>query len=214
MKAAIKKVSIKKLTLTTELLVELRHMRDVNHENLIRFIGLCPEENKVHILNEYCPRGCLRDLLQNEEITIDWPFRFCIIADIIEGMSFLHSSQLSFHGHLKSTNCVIDGRFVVKITDFGLREISKQIRQEGDMKDDFESSLWTAPEHLRESTGQEGSQKGDVYSFAIILQEIITRVGPFESFKYPSRHRQMALTCEGKVHSSIRKIVEVILFQI
>ena len=44
----------------------------------------------------------------------------------------------------------------------------------------FEDLLWTAPEHLR-STEEKGSQKGDVYSFAIILQEIILRTGPYGS---------------------------------
>lgn len=193
MKVAIKRVNIKKLTVTTGMLVEMRHMRDINHENLIRFIGLCTEENKILILSEYSSRGCLRDLLQNDEITIDWPFRFSLIADIIEGMSFLHSSPISYHGHLKSTNCVIDGRFVVKITDFGMREINKEANQNLSSSADFDIStlFWTAPEHLREDANNKsnGSSKGDVYSFAIILQEIITRSAPFESFKHATRHR-------------------------
>ena len=48
----------------------------------------------------------------------------------------------------------------------------------------LESLLWTAPEHLRQRKPElHGSQKGDVYSFAIVLQEIITRSGPFETVK-------------------------------
>lgn len=38
----------------------------------------------------------------------------------LQGMSYLHSSDIRSHGNLKSTNCVVDGRFVLKITDFGL----------------------------------------------------------------------------------------------
>lgn len=48
----------------------------------------------------------------------------------------------------------------------------------------LESLLWTAPEHLRQRKPEmHGSQKGDVYSFSIVLQEIITRSGPFETVK-------------------------------
>lgn len=44
-----------------------------------------------------------------------------MLTDIVEGMLFLHGSLLDYHGHLKSTNCVVDGRFMVKITDYGIR---------------------------------------------------------------------------------------------
>ncbi|XP_018617463.2 heat-stable enterotoxin receptor-like isoform X3 [Scleropages formosus] len=82
-----------------------------------------------------------------------------------KGMSYLHSSNIEVHGRLKSTNCVVDNRMVVKITDFGCNTILNPGKD-----------LWTAPEHLR----KEGiSQKGDVYSFAIIAQEIVLRKCPF-----------------------------------
>lgn len=225
MRVAVKKLELSKVGLTTTLLVEMRHMRDINHENLIRFIGLCPEEGNVAVLCEYSPRGCLRDLLQNDEITIDWPFRYCIMADIIEAMAYLHSTPVSCHGHLKSTNCVIDGRFVVKVTDFGLHELARQAeRASGLIYVGIEAKtlLWTAPEILRgegeSASGNApglvlngavnaspgnvmmsmclGTQKGDVYSFAIILQEIITRSAPFDDLNKHSR-RKSQLTYEG-----------------
>lgn len=155
------------------------------------------------MLCEYSPRGCLKDLLQNEELLIDWPFRFCIISDITEGMCFLHSSPIAFHGHLKSTNCVIDARFVVKITDFGLPELSRQGAASSLTATvvDAKALLWTAPEHLREQMSEtgssNGSQKGDSYSFAIILQEIINRSAPFDSLSKHSRSRKSQLTYEG-----------------
>ena len=45
----------------------------------------------------------------------------CYIA--IQGMAFIHGSELRVHGNLKSSNCVVDGRFVLKITDFGLQSL-------------------------------------------------------------------------------------------
>ncbi|RWS28371.1 atrial natriuretic peptide receptor 1-like protein, partial [Leptotrombidium deliense] len=198
MQVAVKRLRISKLIVNTELLVEMHQMRDINHENLIRFIGVCPEENRTTLLCEYSSRGCLADLLQNDEITIDWPFRFSIIADIIEGMCFLHSSPIAFHGRLKSTNCVIDGRFVVKIANFGLRELRRQSRLEAGILLCLDATclLWTAPEHLRGDPQSIGSQKGDVYSFAVILQEIILRSSPFETLTKYTKYRT-PLTYEG-----------------
>ncbi|UYV69615.1 NPR2 [Cordylochernes scorpioides] len=164
-----------RFAVTRHLLIELRQIRDLTHENLARVVGLCPDPPNVAVLTEYSPRGSLKDLLENPNIKLDWPFRFSLIGDIVEGMVAIHRSAVTFHGRLKSTNCVIDGRFVVKLTDFGLRSLSRD-----DLTVSGSSLLWTAPEHLRSAHPLEGSQKGDVYSFGIILQEIVTRSGPFD----------------------------------
>jgi guanylate cyclase 2F len=102
-------------------------------------------------------------------------------------MRYLHHSPIKFHGNLKSRNCVVDSRWVLKITDFGLPYVflsQKMIRTNLEAKD----LLWTAPEHLKENQKQKkkdksvyqfGSQLGDIYSFGIIMQEVIIRGAPF-----------------------------------
>ncbi|XP_059145304.1 atrial natriuretic peptide receptor 2-like [Physella acuta] len=108
-------------------------------------------------------------------------FRYSIMQDIVRGMAYLHSSEIKSHGNLKSTNCVVDSRFVVKITDFGLHHLRKtDDEQEDESFAAFQRMLWTAPELLRmQQRPREGTQKGDVYSFAIICQEIVYRNGVF-----------------------------------
>ncbi|XP_064468524.1 atrial natriuretic peptide receptor 1-like [Ornithodoros turicata] len=185
MTVAVKMIRIAKFTATRTILLELKQMRDVTHENLVRLVGLSSEDPHLGLVMEYCPRGSLRDLLENESLKLDWTFRYSIINDIVEGMTFLHNGFMGFHGRLKSTACLIDARFVVKISNFGLRELRKQV-----LPPDVENPrnlLWTAPEHLREEVPG-GSPKGDIYSFAIILQEILTRSGPFENLEKYSRH--------------------------
>ncbi|CAG2105323.1 unnamed protein product, partial [Medioppia subpectinata] len=173
---------------STFLIVISKQMRELTHENLVRFVGLCPEDNNPAVLTELCIRGSLRDLLENEKINIDWNFRYSMMTDIVEGMIFLQNSCLDFHGRLKSTNCVVDGRFMVKITDYGLRALHEQVLQEQDVNP--RALFWTAPEHLRARDPlTSGSKKGDVYAFAIILQELITRCGPFESLERLGRKR-------------------------
>ncbi|XP_037283872.2 atrial natriuretic peptide receptor 1 [Rhipicephalus microplus] len=185
MTVAVKTIRITKFAANRTILLELKQMRDVTHENLVRLVGLTTEDPNVGLVMEYCPRGSLRDLLENESLKLDWTFRYSIINDIVEGMSFLHGGFIGFHGRLKSTACLIDARFVVKISNFGLRELRKQVTPPE--IENPRSLLWTAPEHLREEIPG-GSVKGDVYSFAIILQEILTRSGPFENLEKYSKH--------------------------
>ncbi|XP_075678607.1 atrial natriuretic peptide receptor 1-like [Dermatophagoides pteronyssinus] len=182
-KLFIKHLNIKHLSINREILIELKQLKDLAHENLIRFVGICAEDQHISILTEYCEKGNLRDLLDNEAIRIDWPFRYSLINDIIEGILFIHESSLGYHGTLKSPNCVIDSRLVVKLTDIGLRTLRNLSKQNSGLPN-YKSLLWTAPEHLRQRRPDlHGSPKGDVYSFSIVLQEIITRSGPFETVK-------------------------------
>uniref|UniRef100_A0A663DYT3 Guanylate cyclase n=1 Tax=Aquila chrysaetos chrysaetos TaxID=223781 RepID=A0A663DYT3_AQUCH len=176
---AVKHLNRKRIELTRKVLFELKHMRDVQNEHLTRFIGACTDPPNICILTEYCPRGSLQDILENESITLDWMFRYSLTHDIVKGMQFLHNGVIVSHGNLKSSNCVVDSRFVLKITDYGLASF----RVAPDSEDShalFAKKLWTAPELLRmESPPARGTQKGDVYSFGIIVQEVALRNGVF-----------------------------------
>ncbi|KAG7232656.1 hypothetical protein INR49_008236 [Caranx melampygus] len=99
-----------------------------------------------------------------------------------QGMKYLHLRGLS-HGRLKSTNCLVDGRFVLKVTDYGLPMI---LHSQGlDLPEDPQELLWTAPELLRTPV-QGGSFAGDVFSFSIIIQEVISRTLPYAMMDMPS----------------------------
>lgn len=125
-RVAIKKVNVKKVELTPQLLWEIKQARDVSHENTVRFVGACIDLPRptVLILTEYCSRGSLKDVLENEAIELDWNFRMSLIHDIVKGMNYLHNSDVAAHGKLRSCNCLIDGRFVLKISDFGLSTLT------------------------------------------------------------------------------------------
>ncbi|XP_019498821.1 PREDICTED: heat-stable enterotoxin receptor [Hipposideros armiger] len=125
-----------------------------------------PSENifplETNETNHVSLKEVLNDTISYPDGTfMDWEFKISVLYDIAKGMSYLHSSKTEVHGRLKSTNCVVDNRMVVKITDFGCNSILPP-----------KKDLWTAPEHLRQASI---SQKGDVYSYGIIAQEIILR---------------------------------------
>ncbi|KAL1122570.1 hypothetical protein AAG570_002900 [Ranatra chinensis] len=157
-------------------------MKDLHHDHLVKFYGACIDPPDPCLLTEYCPKGSLQDILENEQINLDWMFRYSLMHDIVKGMSFLHNSDIKVHGNLKSSNCVVDSRFVLKIADFGLMALRNQTGScaDSDSYAYWKKLLWTAPELLRINHRHiEGTQKGDVYSFAIIVHEIVTRQGPF-----------------------------------
>lgn len=121
-------------------------------------------------------------------------------------MLYLHESPLRYHGSLCTLNCLIDSRWVVKLSDFGLHAFKKGMEDVPDMQTMaakclsiyffllnsfvfcltiFSTTnielLYRAPELLRSGPAHivPGTQKGDIYSFGIVLYEIHTRHGPF-----------------------------------
>uniref|UniRef100_A0A6Q2ZMM1 Guanylate cyclase n=1 Tax=Esox lucius TaxID=8010 RepID=A0A6Q2ZMM1_ESOLU len=164
----------------------LSQLRDMRHENLNLFLGLFFDSGIFGIVTEHCTRGSLEDLLNNEEMRLDWMFKSSLLMDLIRGMKYLHHRGV-IHGRLKSRNCVVDGRFVLKVTEYGFNEIilSQNIEfHEGRPED----QLWTAPELLRDSKQrQSGTFLGDVYSFAIVMQEVISRSAPFCMLDMPPK---------------------------
>ncbi|XP_077987401.1 atrial natriuretic peptide receptor 1-like [Glandiceps talaboti] len=180
---AIKSIDYQKIKLTQSFLIELKQLREIHNANLARFVGGCVEPSMPCLVVEYCPKGSLQDILENESIKLDWMFRYSLMYDIVKGMDYIHSSFIKCMGNLKSSNCLVDSRFVLKISDFGLnewRDIILDVSQ-ASTHADFYTMLWRSPENLRGKMPIRGTQKGDVYSFGIIIQEIITRTGPFDN---------------------------------
>ncbi|XP_032358108.1 heat-stable enterotoxin receptor [Etheostoma spectabile] len=164
-------------------MIELNDLLQIDYYNLTKFYGTVKFDEGVFGVFEYGERGSLRSVLSDkvsypEETFTDWEFKISVMYDIAKGMSYLHASHIQVHGRLKSTNCVVDNRMVVKITDFGCNSFLRPGRD-----------LWTAPEHLRR---QGTSQKGDVYSFAIIAQEIVLRKSTFYTKSCSDRAEKLA----------------------
>ncbi|KYB27701.1 Retinal guanylyl cyclase 2-like Protein [Tribolium castaneum] len=161
---------------TVELLVLLHGLR---HENLNPLIGCLAEPPRAALVSEYCARGSLQDVLQQDDIKLDWSFRLSLLTDLVRGMKYLHSTPIRVHGYLTSRNCVIDARWVLKVTDYGLPAFYEAQGMQPPAKTAREL-LWTAPELLRHaSLRKKGTQPGDVYSFGIVLQEVVVRGEPF-----------------------------------
>uniref|UniRef100_A0A7E4V6B7 Guanylate cyclase n=1 Tax=Panagrellus redivivus TaxID=6233 RepID=A0A7E4V6B7_PANRE len=162
-----------KTPLTQEDFIQLRKLTQIAFDNVNRFIGLSIDGPMYFAVWKYCGRGSLKDVIAKGTYNMDAFFALSLMSDILNGLQFIHSTSiLGCHGRLTSKNCVIDDRWVVKISDFGLDHL---FYSETPHQIDF---LWMAPEHIRNPT-EHGTKQGDMYSFGIISSEILTRQAPW-----------------------------------
>ncbi|XP_053378037.1 atrial natriuretic peptide receptor 1-like [Mercenaria mercenaria] len=177
----IRNYNFTSIDITSKVLMEMRKLYQLRHNNLETFIGACTDTGNIAVLSELCPRGSLMDIIANEGIELDWSFRHSLINDVVQGMKFLHHSDINVHGRLRSSNCVVDSRFLLKIKGFGPKcFLEMEFKNQRNTFRNDSKLLWTAPELLRQNGWNPGTQKADVYSFSIILQEVIIRGAPFE----------------------------------
>ncbi|KAG1704428.1 Receptor-type guanylate cyclase Gyc76C [Nymphon striatum] len=185
----------KNVDISRETKKEMRLMRDMKQDNINPFIGACVESNNVCIVWDYCIKGSLTDILENDDLKLDNMFLASLVFDLIKGMIFIHDSDLHIHGNLKSYNCVVTSKWVLQLTDFGLHELRRSADKPSDdydceeyeyhhikkplyRSDPYYGMLWKAPELLHDNSGP-GTQKSDVFAFGIILHEIIGREGAY-----------------------------------
>ncbi|KHN81453.1 Guanylate cyclase receptor-type gcy-1 [Toxocara canis] len=116
------------------------------------------------------------DIIENGTSLMDAFFMLSIMKDVCAGLHAIHTSSIGYHGYLTSSACLVDERWLVKISNFGLKFLNRM-----EPKPQY-TLLWVAPEHLR-ADDNIGSKKGDVYSFAIICSEIITKKSAFDANK-------------------------------
>lgn len=75
---------------------ELKTMKDIQHDHLVRFYGAVIEIVPC-LLTEYCPKGSLQDILENHEISLDWMFKLSLMHDIVKVCSLTQSFNLFYH---------------------------------------------------------------------------------------------------------------------
>ncbi|XP_075896627.1 guanylate cyclase 2G [Nelusetta ayraudi] len=165
------------------IVAEFNMMKEMKHENLVQFFGVCTEPPNTCLVMQYCRKGSLKDVLQAPDVDLDGIFKLSFAYDIVNGMEFIHRSNLRFHGNLKLSSCLVDSRLQVKLSGFGLWEFRRGSRTRRSLEEADHSELyWTAPELLRQDLQPAtGTPQGDVFSFAIILWELMfgAKAGPY-----------------------------------
>eukprot|EP00249_Psilotum_nudum_P010300 c22460_g1_i2 orf=491-1696(+) len=153
---------------------EVQILSCLHHPNIVEFVGACKNPPVCCIITEYLPKGSLRAFLhRHEPYSLSLSSVLDMALDIARGMEYLHSQGV-IHRDLKSENLVLEDSLRVKITDFGVACYEADSPR---MMQDSGTYRWMAPEMI---SNKPYSRKVDVYSFGIVLWELLTGQIPFE----------------------------------
>jgi len=151
---------------------EILLMSKLRHPNIVQFLGACLEP-EICLLTEYFERGSLFDVLAKRDVEIDWARKLQIIYDITSGFVYLHTRNPPvIHRDVKSMNVLVTKDWKCSVADFGLTKIKDKAM----LSTRCGSPAWSAPEVLR---GEPYDEKADVFSYGIVLWEVITRSPPY-----------------------------------
>ncbi|XP_050886581.1 serine/threonine-protein kinase STY17 isoform X4 [Lathyrus oleraceus] len=152
---------------------EIFILSKVQHKNVIKFIGACTKPN-FHLVTEYMSGGNMYDFLHIQKSVLTLPSLLKVAIDVSQGVKYLHQNNI-IHRDLKTANLLMDEKGqVVKVADFGVARLQDQ---SGIMTAETGTYRWMAPEVIQHKPY---NHKADVFSFGIILWELLTRKLPYE----------------------------------
>lgn len=182
---AIKQLDQNGVQGTKEFLVEVMMLSLVDHPNLVKLIGFCAERDQRLLVYEYMPLGSLEthlhDLLPTRK-GLDWNMRMKIAAGAAKGLEYLHDKLKPpiIYRDLKCSNILLGDEYHPKLSDFGLAKVGPS----GDRTHVSTRVMGTygycAPDYAM--TGQL-TFKSDIYSFGVVLLELITGRKAFDPMK-------------------------------
>eukprot|EP00698_Gefionella_okellyi_P002657 TRINITY_DN124_c0_g1_i1.p1 TRINITY_DN124_c0_g1~~TRINITY_DN124_c0_g1_i1.p1 ORF type:complete len:507 (-),score=104.11 TRINITY_DN124_c0_g1_i1:30-1526(-) len=150
--------------------VEIAVLTALRHPNIVLFLGASMEFPNLCMVMEYVRGGNLRKLLNDDAIPLSIPLRVRMAADTARALLYLHKKSI-IHRDLKTYNLLVDDEMRIKVCDFGLARV-KLVGRVMSMRG---TTDWMAPEVAQ---GVAYDEKADVFSFGVILAELITRLFP------------------------------------
>ncbi|KAI8489391.1 hypothetical protein Bbelb_328340 [Branchiostoma belcheri] len=145
-------------------------------DHVISLLGVCLDPNFA-IVMPYMENGSLAGLLR--DVDVPWALRWRMAHEISLGMTFLHCQNPQIlHCDLKAENVLLDGDFRVKISDFGLSKWKIQSRVVTQTSPEGSTITHAPPEYFLD-INLAPTPKFDVYSFGVLLWEMITRADPY-----------------------------------
>ncbi|NXP54564.1 RIPK1 kinase, partial [Heliornis fulica] len=169
------------------LLEEGKIMRRLQHDRVVKLLGIILEDGNYSLVMEYVDRGNMMKVLQNLTLPLSVKGRF--VMEITDGMLYLHE-QGFVHKDLKPENILVDKDFHIKIADLGVASFknwSRLTQEETVRRKQIKTAcqnnagtlFYMAPEHLQ-SVNVKPVEKSDVYSFGIVIWAIFADKEPYE----------------------------------
>lgn len=169
-----------------EFKVEVEAIGRVRHKNLVRLLGYCAEGAHRMLVYEYVDNGNLEQWLHGDVGPVSpltWEIRMNIILGTAKGLMYLHEGlePKVVHRDVKSSNILLDKQWNSKVSDFGLAKLLGSERSYVTTRV-MGTFGYVAPEYA--STGML-NERSDVYSFGILIMEVITGRNPVDYSRPP-----------------------------
>ncbi|XP_074566260.1 LOW QUALITY PROTEIN: proline-rich receptor-like protein kinase PERK1 [Curcuma longa] len=163
-----------------EFQAEVEIISRVHHKHLVSLVGYCIAGGKRLLVYEYVPNNTLEFHLHGTgRPTMEWPIRLKIALGAAKGLAYLHEDchPKIIHRDIKASNILLDYKFVPKVADFGLAKIASDNNTHVSTRV-MGTFGYLAPEYA--SSGKL-TDKSDVFSFGVMLLELITGRRPVDS---------------------------------
>jgi mitogen-activated protein kinase kinase kinase len=161
---------------------EISLLRDLKHDNIVRYLGSNSDEKNLNIFLEYVAGGSVATMLVNYG-SLPEGLVSNFVRQILQGLNYLHSKDI-IHRDIKGANILVDNKGTVKISDFG---ISKRVEastllnpgphgKRGGPRVSLQGSVfWMAPEVVRQTAY---TKKADIWSLGCLIVEMMTGSHP------------------------------------
>uniref|UniRef100_A0A0E0DNP4 Protein kinase domain-containing protein n=1 Tax=Oryza meridionalis TaxID=40149 RepID=A0A0E0DNP4_9ORYZ len=182
---------------TREFLAEVEMLSRLHHRNLVKLIGICTEEHIRCLVYELVPNGSVESHLHGSDkgtAPLDWDARLKIALGAARALAYLHedSSPRVIHRDFKSSNILLEHDFTPKVSDFGLARTAIGEGNEHISTRVMGTFGYVAPEYAM--TGHL-LVKSDVYSYGVVLLELLTGRKPVDMLRPPGQENLVAWAC-------------------
>lgn len=194
--------------ITADLAREINVLAQLRHPNVLLYMGACTTPPNMFVVTEWCERGSLSTLLYDKQSPLSVCARVHFALQVAHGMCYLHSRpEQIIHRDLKSYNLLVTREYVVKVGDFGLTVVRSSTPRSAATAGksppslpgaDAAATAVAAADSVDEDTAEYGREVGtpqwmapevmesqrynfkvDLYSFGIVLCELVSRIVPY-----------------------------------
>ncbi|XP_055959962.1 probable serine/threonine-protein kinase PBL10 [Mercurialis annua] len=182
-----------------EWLTEIKYLGQLHHPNMVKLIGYCLENDYRLLVYEFIPNGSLENHIfigegESHIQALSWDRRMKVALGAAEALAFLHNKVHVIHRDIKTSSILLDENYNAKLSGFGLAR-DGPAGSKSHISTRAVGTDYTAPEYIR--TGHL-NKKCDVYSFGIVLLEMISGRRAMQRYRLPEHLATWARDIRGR----------------